>query len=316
MIKNASPISFFIRICVSAGVLYYLLKQVDLNKVIQIASSANRPVLLLVLLLFLVIYLTAMMRWRMLLIGLGLNLTTSLIFKSYCLGTFFNLFFPSAIGGDFLRSIDLGIRTKEPKRVAASVILDRIGGYCGLVVLALLALSMGYNLIADKVVFIALGVIVIILTVILAVLFNNFLFSKTKRLLDLLGRLGQLLSNLHYEIYNFRSQKTIIIKTIAYSFAIQLTWAFLVYLTAVALGIRLTPLYFFILVPIINVITAIPISIGGLGVREASSVYFFSKIGVPAEIALTVSLLIFLLMFLSGVAGGIVYVLTFSHRRV
>jgi len=308
--------SFFIRICISAGVLYYLLKQVDLNKIIQITSSANKSLLPFVLLLFFAIYFTAMMRWRILLVGLGFDLPLFLIFKSYCLGNFSNLFFPSVIGGDFLRSIDLGIRTKEPKRVAASVILDRISGYCGLVALALLALSMGHKVIADKVVFIALGAITIILTTILTVLFNNVLFSKAKRLLNVFGKIGQSLSNLHHVIYSFRSQKIVIIKSFIYSFIIQLSFAFLVYLIAVALGVRIGPIYFFILVPIISIITALPVSIAGLGLREASSVYFFAKVGVPAETAVAISFLIFLLMILIGLMGGIIYVLAFSHRRI
>ncbi len=308
-------ISLLIRISISVGILLFLFKRVDLNKIIQIISHINKPILILVFLLIMLIYFIGFLRWKMLLIGLGLNLPRSLILKSFCLGYFSNLFFPSTIGGDFLRSIDLGLRTQRPRRVVTSVILDRLSGYCALVVVALFALLLGREIITDTAIFFAVGVISALLLGILAILFNNFLFSKSTKLLHFFGRIGQALSNLHYEIYNFRNQKRIIIKNFIYSLIIQATMSFSVYLISLAFGVRISPIYFFILVPIINTISAFPVSIAGLGLREASSMYFFTKVGMPGEVALSVALLSFLLIFLFGLSGGIIYVITYSHKK-
>lgn len=308
-------ISLLIRICISTGVLFFLFKRVDVNKIIQAISGANKPILTLVLLLIFLIYFIGFLRWKMLLTGLGLNLPQSLILKSFCLGTFSNLFFPSTIGGDFLRSIDLSLRTQKPRRVVASVILDRLSGYSALVIVALLALLLGYRVITDKAVFFALGVILVLLAGILVILFNNFLFSKSKRLLRLFGKMGQVLNNLHYELYNFRNQKRIIIKNFAYSLSIQLIMPFSVYLISRALGVRINPIYFFILVPIVSTISALPVSIAGLGLREASSMYFFTRVGMSAEAALTIALLSFFVIFSFGLMGGIIYALTFSQLK-
>ena len=308
-------ISLLIRICISTGVLFFLFKRVDVNKIIQAISGANKPILTLVLLLIFLIYFIGFLRWKMLLTGLGLNLPQSLILKSFCLGTFSNLFFPSTIGGDFLRSIDLSLRTQKPRRVVASVILDRLSGYSALVIVALLALLLGYRVITDKAVFFALGVILVLLAGILVILFNNFLFSKSKRLLRLFGKMGQVLNNLHYELYNFRNQIRIIIKNFAYSLSIQLIMPFSVYLISRALGVRINPIYFFILVPIVSTISALPVSIAGLGLREASSMYFFTRVGMSAEAALTIALLSFFVIFSFGLMGGIIYALTFSQLK-
>jgi len=312
--RKAIPI--LIRISISTVILFFLFKLVDLNKIVLIVSQANKVILISVFLLTLLCYIIGFLRWRMLLIGFGLNLTPSLIFKSFCIGVFSNLFFPSTVGGDLLRGIDLGLRTHQPRRVVASVILDRLSGYSALVVVALLALSFGHRIINDIAVFIALGVILVLLVGMLTILFNNFIFSKVTRLLHFLGKIGQALSNLHYEIYNFRNQRKIIIKNFFYSLMVQLAMPLSFYLISLSLGTRINPIYFFILVPIISAISALPISVAGLGLREASSMYFFTNVGMSGEVALTVALLAFFMFFLIGLAGGIIYVLTFSQHRI
>ena len=215
-----------------------------------------------------------------------------------------------------MRSIDLGLRTQNPRRVVASVFLDRISGYSALVVVAVVALLLGHQIINDIAIYFTLGIILLLLVGFLSILFNNFLFSKSSKLLRLFGRAGEALNNLHYEIYNFRNQKRIIIKNFVYSLIIQLTMAFLVYLISLALGARLRAVYFFILVPIISSISALPVSIAGLGLREASSMYFFTKVGMSGEVAVTVAFLSFLITFLLGLCAGAIYVLTFSNRRL
>ena len=309
-------ISILIRVGISAGILFFLSKQVDLDKIFQIASGINKPILIFAFLLIVIIYVVAFFRWKMLLTGLGLDLDLFLIFRSFCLGSFSNLFFPSTIGGDLIRSIDLGLRTQKPKWVVASVILDRISGYCALVAVGSLALLFGHKLVADRLVFIAMGIILVLLTGCLGILFNNFLFSKSTKLLRIFGRLGEALSRLHYAIYNFRNQKRIILRNFLFSLIIQIIITISFYLISLALGTRINPIYFFIFVPIIATISALPISIAGLGLREASSMYFFIRVGMSREVALAVAFLNFLMIFLVGLSGGIIYVFTFSHRRL
>ena len=214
-----------------------------------------------------------------------------------------------------MRSIDLGMRTQKLRGVVASIILDRLSGYFALVFVAVFALLLGYRIITDMAVFLTLGIILILLLTVLAILFNNFLFSKAAKLLRFFGRIGQALNKLHYEIYNFRNQKRIILISSICSLIIQLIMPILFFLISLALGVKMSPIYFFILVPIITTITALPISVAGLGLREASSMYFFTRVGMLKEMALAISLLSFALIFLFGLSVGIIYILTFSHKR-
>jgi len=309
-------LSFLVRVGISAGILIFLFRRIDLERIIGVLAGINKPVLILASLLILSAYIIGFFRWKILLEGVDLNLSRSLILRSFCIGFFSNLFFPSTIGGDLCRSADLSLLSSKPRQVVASVVLDRLSGYAALAVVAFGALLLGYRLVTETAVFFALGVIAVLLAGILMILFNNFIFSKVSKFLSLFGRAGEALSSLHCEIYKFREKKKIISKSLLYSLIIQLTIPFSFYLLSLALATKISLVYFFIFVPIIATISALPVSIGGLGLREASSMFFFTTVGMSAEIAVTISLLSFFIIFLLGIAGGVIYVFAFSSRRL
>ena len=57
--------------------------------------------------------------------------------------------------------------------------------------------------------------------------------------------------------------------------------------------------------PAIIVLTMLPISISGIGVREVSFAYFFSHVGVSNEQAVSISLAVFLLILIGNLGGGL-----------
>ena len=74
-------------------------------------------------------------------------------------------------------------------------------------------------------------------------------------------------------------------------------------------GIEVSFLHLLVIITLISVITMIPVSLNGLGVREASYVLFFQSIGVPEGISLSVSLLFFFLVTISSLIGGLFWLL-------
>jgi uncharacterized membrane protein YbhN (UPF0104 family) len=73
------------------------------------------------------------------------------------------------------------------------------------------------------------------------------------------------------------------------------------------------PLLFLSILPVILFLAAIPISPGGLGVREGLAVLFFGLAGVPPEQATAMGLAVFFINQLWSGVGGIVY-LTYESR--
>jgi len=310
--------SIFLRISISIILLIFLFKQVDNKTLLVTIKKADISLLCLAFLFLFLSNTLCLFRWRMLLKAAEIHLSLKRIIISFAGGVFFNLFLPSTIGGDLVRSIDLSIHTGKPQEVVATVLLDRLSGYIGLVLVALIALLCGAGLIQDKIVFIAIGIITAVLITILLVFFNSFIYSKINKLLHspTAGKLKSSLKNLHREIHLFRQHKNIVIKSLLLSLIIQILGPLTAYLTALSLGLKINLIYFLIFIPIIGAVTLLPISLGGLGLRDAMTIFFFAKIGVGRDLAFAISLLSFLFILIYGSIGGLIYVLTVHHRRI
>lgn len=316
ILKKILPI--LLRIGISIILLVFLFKQIDEKSLLAVIKNADIGLLLLAAVIYFSAYVFCLFRWEMLLKGAKIYLPLKRVIISFAGGIFFNLFLPSTIGGDFVRSIDLATHTKRPREVVATVLLDRLSGYVGLVIVALLALLFGWKLVEDKSVLLSVAIITGILVVTLLVLFNRFLYSKINQILHspTAGRIREAIKNLHQEIHIFRHHKKIILNNLILSVLIQVVSPVTFYIIALSLGIKIDITYFFVYLPIIGAITLLPISIGGLGLRDATTVFFFSKAGVSKDLAFAMSLINFSFILVYASIGGLIYVLTVHHRRI
>ena len=311
--------SILLRVGISVALLIYLFGHVDARSLLKIIGNSNKPMLFLAFFICFFSYLFCLLRWNMLLKAVKIRLPFKRVVISFAGSVFFNLFLPSTIGGDLMRSIDLAMHTKKTKEVVATVFLDRISGYVGLVILLLVSLSLGWRMILqDKGVFLSVTIIMVTLLFILLVLFNNKVYSKINKLLDSpnAGKIRALIRNLHEEIHIFRHKKGVIFNNIIFSVLVQITLPLTFYFVALSIGVKISIMYFFVFLPIIGAITLLPISIGGLGLRDATTIYFFSQVGVTKDMAFAISLLNFIFILIYGIIGGLIYVLTVRHRRL
>lgn len=321
-------LSILLRISISIVLLFFLFKGVDRKTLFSLIKNTDKLLLFFAFIVFFMIQPLGLYRWKMLLKAVDIHLPLKRVISSFSSGIFFNLFLPSTIGGDLVRSMDLAAHTKKPKEVVATVLLDRLSGYIGLVFVSLLAAILGFKFVQDKVVLGSLFIITALLIFTLFLLFNKFMFLKINKFLSSpqreahnikfqsLEKIRESLGNLHREIHKFRHNKKLIYKNIVLSFIIQIISPISFYFIGLSLGVKINIIYFFVFLPIIGAITLLPISIGGLGLRDATTIYFFAKVGVAKNLSLAISLLGFFFILVSGSIGGIIYVLTIHHRRL
>ena len=313
-------LSVLLRISISIALLVLLFKfnKIDLRVLIVDIKGADKLFLGIGFLFFFFVHFLGFLRWRMLLKAAGINVPLRRLISSFSGGVFFSIFLPSTIGGDIVRATDLAGHTRKTKEVIATVFLDRLSGYIGLVFVIIPALLLGRNLVLDKVVFSSVFVISIILISILSVLFNSFIYSKITKFLSTpgAGKIKEAIKNMHQEIHLFRNHKRAIFFNLVISFFIQLIMPLTIYFIGLSLCIKINLIYYFIFIPIIGAITLLPIAIGGLGLREGLFVIYFAKAAVVKQLALAMSLLSFSFIVFYAAIGGIIYVLTVHHRRV
>ena len=132
-----------LRISISLVLLIFLFRQVDAGSLLAVIKKADKLLIYLAFLISFFGYFFCFLRWKMLLETAGIKLPKKRLISAFSGGIFFNMFLPSTVGGDFIRSADIGYHSKNTGKVVATVLLDRLSGFVGMTIVALIALVFG-----------------------------------------------------------------------------------------------------------------------------------------------------------------------------
>ena len=91
------------------------------------------------------------------------------------------------------------------------------------------------------------------------------------------------------------------------SLVVQLANVVLAWLIGEGLGLPVPPLYYGVLIPLVSLLTLLPISLNGMGLREAGTVLLLAPLHISEASAVTLSLLIFAVYTAASLMGGVVY---------
>jgi uncharacterized membrane protein YbhN (UPF0104 family) len=108
-------------------------------------------------------------------------------------------------------------------------------------------------------------------------------------------------------LYELHDRPGLFITTLFISFIAQAIEIWSVLLMARALGIQSESVYFFVFIPLIWLVTMLPISLNGLGLREGAFAFFFGQVGMISTEAVALSLLVYSCRLLAGLLGGVVF---------
>jgi len=125
------------------------------------------------------------------------------------------------------------------------------------------------------------------------------------RLLPAQNRLRRQVEN---ELAPFWSDRSLLIGIALLSLVFHLSQVGVQWLLARAAGTTVSFSYCLVMHPILSLMMALPISIGGFGVREGGYLYFLTRLDIDDSIAVTMGLLWWLMGALSGVVGAIIFV--------
>ena len=131
-----NPLSFILRIALSFGLLAWVFSKIDMAHTWSVIQSADLGYLAWAFVVFFFINLVILLRWYILITALRLDAPLWDVIKWFFIGIFCNLFLPSAVGGDVIKIIGLSKVVQQKPKVFASVVLDRLSGFAGIVVVA------------------------------------------------------------------------------------------------------------------------------------------------------------------------------------
>lgn len=282
----------------------------DLARFWTILSSANWILVLLGGILHLGTVPISAARWRSVLGNFGIRTPFVELTRICFIGYFFNLFLPSAIGGDFFRAYYLAQREScGMSTTITSTLVDRTAGFVAMILIGLtFSIIHPISVQGQPLV----GILVLLASLLgggLVVLFHSWTHKKIGRFLLWVGltRLEKKVDLVSAGLRQLRSSAPAVALVIAASLSIQFLVIVAMWLAAQALSLHAPFQLFLIFIPLINLSVAIPITVNGVGLRESMYYLLFSELGVPVETAVTLSLMNLLIVAMTSIPGGVVY---------
>jgi len=285
----------WIKIALSLGVLGILLWTLDIQAIGMQLARVNVWWVVAACLLLVSGQILSALRWAWLARGLGLSVNTGRKIRLYFLGMFLSLFLPSIIGGDVARGYLLARgREQAGWPAAASVILERLNGVVGLVSIVAVAIWM-MPLPALWLYSWLTGVVLLWLLMLSQPLWWSW-FSRLPLPEKLSGWKALPLTGAAF--------RRAWLVSLPVSILFQLLVVAAHVLLGMAVGLQLSLPAYAIIVCLVALASALPISLNGLGVREAGYVGLAVYFGGNAEAAAAMAVLWLLVLLLAALPGG------------
>ncbi len=246
-------------------------------------------------------------QWRSLLYVERITSDLANLINLYIVGVAFSHFLPTGMGGDAVKALYVGRESGNSAGSASAVLLCRIIGFFGMLLIALPTLLFWHDRIDTKLVlsFILLTLLVagMIIGALLAVIFlPRFIRGRWSRhrFLAPVINVGNAVSK------TLKRPHTLLVANL-YGMAFWLVAILNCYCYAEALRLNVPLYFYFFVVPLISLISFLPISINGFGLRETAFVYAFSTVHVASAPALVLALLMDIQALCFAVVGGGIY---------
>ena len=232
------------------------------------------------------------------------------------IGQFFNNFLIGLTGGDLMKAYLITKETHHKAKGALSVFVDRVMGMMALAVIA--AAFMTVNLGREEIraaavfVYLFLGALIVFVMIVASAHFRRlFHIQKLLRFVPF----KKLVEEVEEALVEYRNNKGAVVAAVLISLVSHSILVLVNYGVGRALGIRgLGVVQYFALVPMIVIVSAIPISLAGWGWGETQYTFFFGSVGVPGTQAIALSVAVRLFMASWSLLGAGFYVFG-SNRR-
>jgi uncharacterized protein (TIRG00374 family) len=309
-LKSASKT---LRLAGSAALLAFLAWRTDWRQIAGTFAGLRAGWWLLALALYAVTQVVSSLRWRLLARPLGFHEPLGRFVAYYYVGMFFNLVLPTSVGGDVVRAWYLDARSGRKAAAFLSVFADRASGLLMLIAIACAAAACSPLDLPPRALWTVSGIGACAAAGLVA-LIGLTRYSRTRLAASVPRALGQALAGrsrlnglltaaraLHGALW---PRPRVLLVTTLLSVFVQSANVIVLWLAGLALGLDVPASYYWILVPVVTLMTLFPVSVNGMGVREWGTVLMLAPLGVGKEAATALALLWFLTFSAVSLAGA------------
>jgi uncharacterized membrane protein YbhN (UPF0104 family) len=302
--RTRTSLLFWGRVLLSVLILALLLRGLDAKRVVaglltvDIASLLGAVAILAIQPLFM------NLRWVLILKAAGGAIRKGPALRILLISFWFNQALPSSLGGDVVRIWLLRRRGMGWGPAVRGVLADRLTALLGLIVLIAVGFPLLLTRVNEPLAHLAIGGLAAAGVVGILVLVTLDRWPARLVSIQPLRSLAKLGSLTRFLLLQYKHRG----KVLGLAILIHLMTTATCLVLARGIRVELSVLDAFILIPPVILLSALPISISGWGVREGGMVAMLSLVGISAEDALTISVLLGLAAAVVGLIGGVLWV--------
>lgn len=293
---SSKKIIKFILQMIGPLIFFYIIFQIDYLALLEVTRIVVIPLLLLSAVLMILEIIIKSWRWKAILAALGIRIAKLKSVELFWLGAFVGVITPGKVG-ELIKVYFLNNKGYDIFRSFFSVIIDRIIDIAFLLFLGILIFFFYLQAIGIYLSLFALIFLLLIITVLILInkesrinkLFSCFIENIIPFDLNNYNRFT--FNKFWYGIRSLKKEN--VVYFIVYLFIGWLFYFLSRYAIALSIGLELSFINVVVISVSVAIVSALPISIAGLGTREAVIIYFFNMFGLSLETALVFSLLIF-----------------------
>jgi uncharacterized protein (TIRG00374 family) len=302
-----------LRIIISVIAIAIVFHEIDWSQFFYYLVNINRGWYILAIAIQILSALFAAYKWKMIMTFMGYHPNFKFYAQSYLVGTLFNQVLPTSVGGDAVRVADAHKLGAGLRKSFYGVMVDRYYGTAGLVLLNFIPLYWLWGLLPHPIYW---AIVVIITGASLALLFALVLGK-----LHFLNRFK--LTQVFYELSQAIVANAHTVRRISVLLLLAMLTNFLtifsLFLIARAINLDISLMDLLGIVPAITLITLLPISFAGWGIREGAMVSFLLFLHLPKTAIISLSVLYGLMLILASLPGLYFYLfrrsVAFQHNK-
>lgn len=288
ILKN-KIVKFFLKLFVSLAFVAWLIFKIDWQEVLFYISKISFWNILIYVAVLLFGMAISAYKWKILAKFKGFDISLKKSFQLYLAGTFINNLMPSFIGGDTYKAYQLGKKDKKYVSAAASVVVDRITGLIGAMILSVIFAAINWPVISEHKFMLVISVIVFLILVVAGIVGASAKFSFWQKVFQFMPKK---ILEIIKDFAEYKNDKKMLLKSLLLSFGFGLVGIAAVnYVLFLGLGIQVGILDYLTVIFLISIISSIPVSVNNIGIKEWAYVTFFAFFGVASSAVVAVALL-------------------------
>jgi glycosyltransferase 2 family protein len=289
-----------LRVLVSAALLAAVLLYADVGDVLAALRDGQWEWFAVALAVMAVCLVLGALRWWLLLEGAGIHIAARDSIRPYAVSFVLNILLPTAVAGDAVRTWVIGRQSGRLLGAAAATVVDRLTALACLFVVGWVAYAVDRSAVPESVL-VAFAWVTAGLAVALAL---GVMAGVGVR--PLVHRLPERVANVIREswgiVRSWAGTGQLVVRVVALGLAYQVLVVTVFVLAAKIVGVELSFALAAVSTPIVVLATLIPVSVGGLGIREGGFVILLGQAGIDAADATVVSLLSATTVFIASAA--------------